>query len=75
MSEDTFKVTYFKVNGRAALIRAILTYAKANWENNLVDFTTAWPDLKASDYAEFKQLPILEHNGKTFSQSAAITIY
>ena len=75
MSEDTFKITYFKGNGRAVLMRAVLSYAKAKWENNFVDFSTTWQELKASGYAEFGQVPILEHNGKTYSQSAAITLY
>ena len=71
---DTFKITYFKGNGRAALMKAILTYAKATWENVYVDFEK-WPELKASGYCEFGQLPILEHNGKTYSQSSACTMY
>ena len=71
---DTFKLTYFKGNGRAALIRAILTYAKANWENICLDHPK-WAELKATGFAEFGQLPILEHNDKKLSQSAAIYMY
>ena len=33
-----------------------------------------WPNVKQSGYCEFQQLPILEYNGKKYSQSLAIDL-
>ena len=73
-SKDTFKLYYFKVNGRAAPARAILSYAKVNFEENFVG--PNWQEQKKNkDLFEFGQVPILVHNGKTMSQSKAIYLY
>ena len=40
--EDSYKVYYFNGNGRAANLRAILSYAKAKWENVKINFED-WP--------------------------------
>ena len=53
---DTFKLTYFKGKGRAALIKAILTYAKVNWENICLDHPK-WAELKATGFAELDNFP------------------
>ena len=65
---------YFPLNGRAALIRALLTFVKANWEDKRVTFEE-WPSLKASGIFEFHQVPALEVNGKYYCQSLAIEHY
>ena len=72
---DTFKLYYFKINGRAALARAIFSYANVNFENILVE-KDQWPKMKQdSSLFEFGQMPILVHNKKILSQSKAIYIY
>lgn len=73
-SNDTFKFYYFKANGRGALIKAELCYGKVNWENNYIDHKD-WPTIKKSGLCEFEQVPILVHNDKKLSQSAAIYLY
>ena len=65
---------YFGVNGRAIIPRAILTYVKADWTNDTVTMGD-WPKIKKSGLCEFEQLPILEVNGKKYSQSNAINLY
>ena len=65
---------YFGVNGRGALPRAILTYAKADWTNDVIAMPD-WPKIKKSGLCEFEQLPILEVDGKKYSQSNAINLY
>ena len=73
-SNDTFKLHYFNINGRAALARAIFSAAKVPFENHLIE-QKDWPAIKQSELCEFKQVPVLEHNGKKYSQSAAIYRY
>ena len=36
-SKDIFKLYYFKVNGRAAIIRALFSCSKVKFENNYID--------------------------------------
>ena len=72
--ESTYKVYYFAGNGRAANIRALLTYAGANWENVAVAWEE-WPALKATGKFEFGQMPGLEVDGKIKTQTIAIEIF
>jgi hypothetical protein len=74
--ENSYKLYYFGVNVKAANIRAILTYVKANWENSIIA-AEDWPALKASGKFEFGQLPGLEvnSNGRILSQAIAIEHY
>lgn len=74
-SNDVFKFYYFGGNGRGALIRAALSYAKVKWENNVIDYVKDWPTIKKSGLCEFEQVPVLVHNEKKLSQSAAIYLY
>ena len=67
-----FVLNYFGGNGRAVTARALLTVGKADWQNNQVK-TEDWAKLKPT--FEFGQMPLLEHNGKKYSQSIAINIY
>ena len=55
--------------------RAILSYEKADWTNDMVKNLEDWPKIKKSDLCEFEQLPILEVDGKKMSQSHAIDLY
>ena len=65
---------YFPVNGRAVVPRAILSYCKADWTDDRIAMQD-WPKIKKSGLCEFEQLPILEVEGKKYSQSNAINIY
>ena len=69
---ENVKLTYFTINGRVGLIRAMLAYKKIPFEN--ITYTIDdWPSKK--DNYEFKQLPQLEVNGKKLTQTIAICLY
>ena len=73
-SNDTFKLYYFKTNGRAAVIKALLSYSKVKFENIFID--SNWKETKKNTTLfEFGQVPILVHNEKILSQSKAIFVY
>ena len=74
MDKGKFELLYFKVNGRAAIIRAILSYGKADWKDSSFEHSE-WPKIKTSGKCEFGQVPVLIHNGKSYSQAAATSIY
>ena len=65
---------YFPANGRGMISRAILCFAKANWTNDVIK-KEDWPKIKKSGLCEFEQVPILEVDGKKYSQSHAIELY
>ena len=65
---------YFETNGRAAVPRAILSYSKADWVNNLISQEN-WPKIKKSGLCEFEQIPVLEINDKKYCESNAINLY
>ena len=69
-----YTLYYFEANARATVSRAILTYAKADWEDKRITHEE-WAKIKETDLFEFHQMPILEHNGKKMSQSIAIELY
>ena len=69
-----YTLYYFPVNARATVARAILTYAKADWEDKRITHEE-WPKMKETDLFEFHQMPILVHNGKKMSHSIAIELY
>ena len=69
-----YTLYYFPVNARATVARAILTYAKADWEDKRITHEE-WPKMKETDLFEFHQMPILVHNGKKMSQRIAIELY
>ena len=48
--------------------------SKAKWEDIKVS-NEEWPKMKSSSQCEYGQLPVLEYNGKTYSQSHAIELY
>jgi glutathione S-transferase len=54
--------------------RAILCYGKADWTNDAIK-KEDWPTIKKSGLCEFEQVPILEVDGKKYSQSNAIALY
>ena len=65
---------YFPANSRGVIPRAILSYAKADWVDDRIAVTD-WPKIKKSGLCEFEQIPILECEGKKYSQSNAINLY
>ncbi len=65
---------YFGANGRGAIPRAILTYGKADWTNDIIK-KEDWPKIKKSDLCEFEFLPVLEVDGKKYCESIAINTY
>ena len=69
-----YSLHYFGVNGRAAIARAVLTYVKADWTNNLIK-REDWPTIKKSGLCEFEQVPVLEVDGKKMCESNAINLY
>ena len=69
---ENIKLTYFNVNGRVGLLRAMLCYKKVPFENKMLTMEE-WPN-KKNDY-EFHQLPELEVNGKKLTQTIAISLY
>jgi glutathione S-transferase len=67
---SSIKVHYFAGFGRAEAIRMLLKYSKVDFEN--VHYTFAdLPTLKTSGVLEFGQLPMVERDGKNYSQSIA----
>ena len=66
---------YFYTNSRRMIARAILSHVKADWTNDMIKNLADWPAIKKSDLCEFQQLPILEVDGKKYSQSHAIDLY
>ena len=71
--EETIKLAYFGGNGRASISRAILSLYPDEFIDSKIDMEH-WPNVKQSGYCEFQQLPILEYNGKKYSQSLAIDL-
>ena len=69
---ENVKLTYFNVNGRVGLLRAMLCFKKVPFENKMITMEE-WPS-KKKDY-EFLQLPELEVNGKKMTQTIAISLY
>ena len=65
---------YFDTNGRAAVIRAILSYSKVDWINNLIK-QEDWPQIKKSGLFEYEQIPVLEVDGKKYCETNAIILY
>jgi glutathione S-transferase len=73
--DDTYKLYYFPENGRAALIRAILTYVSAKLEDIKIT-KEEWTTLKNTGIFVSGHLPILEiNNENTLDQTIAIELY
>eukprot|EP00345_Euplotes_harpa_P010154 CAMPEP_0168339336 /NCGR_PEP_ID=MMETSP0213-20121227/13397_1 /TAXON_ID=151035 /ORGANISM="Euplotes harpa, Strain FSP1.4" /LENGTH=151 /DNA_ID=CAMNT_0008345341 /DNA_START=6 /DNA_END=461 /DNA_ORIENTATION=- len=66
------KLYYFNLYGRAECIRILLHLAKADYEDVRYEFHE-WPEHKADEERfEYAQLPVLEKDGKFYSQAGAI---
>ena len=75
-SEDKYVLYYFNVNARGCMARAVLSYAKANWEDKIIEYNDFVKNYKyKKEFCEYGQLPILEYKGKYYSQSMAIALF
>jgi glutathione S-transferase len=72
--ESKYKVLYWPGNGRAATMRAILTYSKANWEDKKI-WGEEWETFKQTGTLKYKQLPSLEVDGKWLEKATAIDVF
>ncbi|XP_064616477.1 glutathione S-transferase-like [Liolophura sinensis] len=68
----TYKLTYFPLRARAEPARLIFAYAGEKYEDIRIPFDE-WP--KHKQKMPFRQLPVLEVDGKQLSQSYAIVRY
>ena len=75
MTEEKYILYYFNVNARGCMTRAILSYAKANWENKIIEYNDFVQNYKQKkEFCEYGQMPILEYKGKFYAQSLAIEL-
>jgi glutathione S-transferase len=65
------KLYYFDIYGRAESIRFLLSHAKVEYENVLINGEKL-AEMKASGVLEFGQVPMFEADGKHYCQSWAI---
>ncbi|XP_041346664.1 glutathione S-transferase-like [Gigantopelta aegis] len=68
----TYKLTYFDIRGRGELIRMLFVLSGKEYEDKRVQFAD-WPKLKPT--LPGGSLPILEIDGKVYTQSLAIAQY
>ncbi|XP_059150769.1 S-crystallin 4-like isoform X2 [Physella acuta] len=68
----SYKLIYFNGRGRAELCRLLFVLAGQDFDDVRIQ-DTDWPAFKAT--TPFGQLPILEVNGKIFTQSLALATY
>uniref|UniRef100_UPI00398EC112 hematopoietic prostaglandin D synthase-like n=1 Tax=Pristiophorus japonicus TaxID=55135 RepID=UPI00398EC112 len=67
-----YKLTYFKLRGRAETARYIFAYSGIEYEDNTIE-RSVWAHLKPT--LTFKQLPILKVDEMELNQSTAIGRY
>ncbi|XP_067902116.1 hematopoietic prostaglandin D synthase-like [Heterodontus francisci] len=67
-----YKLTYFKIRGRAETARYIFAYSGIKYEENMIDLSH-WPNVKES--LLFKQIPVLKVDEIVLNQSTAIARY
>ena len=68
---SNIKVFYFPIYGRAEPIRMLLSHAKQDYEDVRYTFEE-WGKIKGESRFEFGQLPAVEWDGETYTQSASI---
>ncbi|KAK6973739.1 glutathione S-transferase 7, partial [Biomphalaria glabrata] len=68
----SFKVFYFDIDGRAEVLRLILTYAGKEFEDVRLSMDK-WLELKPT--TPFGQVPVLEIDGKKKAQSIALAAF
>lgn len=67
----SYKLHYFPGYGRAEAIRMLLKHKGIEYEEQNYTFADL-PELKGSGKLEFGQLPMVEYDGKSYTQSQAI---
>lgn len=67
-----YKLTYFNMMGRAEPARMMFAYKGVKYEDYRIE-QDKWPEYKSK--MPFGQIPVLEVDGKTLSQSQAINRY
>ncbi|XP_072351421.1 hematopoietic prostaglandin D synthase-like isoform X2 [Scyliorhinus torazame] len=67
-----YRLSYFKIRGRAETARYIFAYSGIKYEENTIDIAD-WPNLKNS--LIFKQIPVLNVDNIIINQSSAIARY
>lgn len=69
-----YKLTYFNFHGRAEAARMLFALAGVEYEDHRIEWTSdEWKELKPK--TPFGGLPLLEVDGRVFSQSVAIARY
>merc|ERR1712039_651084 len=68
----TIKLTYFNLEAAAEKVRLAFVITGTAFEDNRIDFAD-WKELKPS--TPHRQLPLLEVDGKVYSQSGAMLRY
>ncbi|XP_020630098.1 hematopoietic prostaglandin D synthase-like [Orbicella faveolata] len=70
----TYKLTYFNLRARAEPTRLVFAYAGVDYEDIRISFDNQadWLPLKNSGKCPFGQIPLLEVEGVTLSQSMTI---
>lgn len=72
MTDSKIKLTYFDLNGRAEIIRLVLTWLGKEFEDVRIP-RDKWPEIKPT--SPFGQVPFIEIDGKVYGQSVAIANY
>ena len=65
------KIYYFDVYGRAEALRFLLTHAKVEYENVNIN-KEKMEEMTEKGELEFGLVPVVEHDGKFYNQSAAL---
>ncbi|XP_072025635.1 hematopoietic prostaglandin D synthase-like [Amphiura filiformis] len=71
-SQISYKLYYFNAYGRAEVLRFLFHLAEVEYEDVRIEFAD-WT--KTKQEMGFKQVPVLEVDGKRLTQSVAITRY
>lgn len=74
--KNNFKLYYFDANFRAQVIRALLHWAKVDWEDIKLEKDNFAKLVNEGFFSDsMNKLPVLEYKGVFFSQSHAIEVY
>jgi len=65
---------YFDCLGRAEVLRILFVHSKTPYVDHRVSWEE-WPELKASGFSEFRQLPVVEMDGLKLVQTLAVLRY
>jgi len=74
MKTSLYRLTYFNIQGRAEILRMILTYSNVEFEDVRLSYPV-WKEVKNQPKFKFGQLPILEIDDKVIAQTQVIARY